>query len=178
MTKYLQIRHWDYWRSVYGYARNPVSSVEFSITQDRDGEQLFFHLDMDTLPALEKLLKSGEYIDKNDASYQYFLGRAEKLRQGSMDYFVGALYYKDYTPDMVKCNQYQQAGKDIFSVKSPQQSPYYAWLFIREERPLFPELLAEWMERLSPSLFCEQFTYEIANVPSREDTAEACDIYA
>ncbi|MBD5136257.1 MAG: hypothetical protein HDT39_09920 [Lachnospiraceae bacterium] len=172
MTKYLQIRHWNYWWGVYGYANDPAT-IEFSITEDSAGEQFYFHLDIDTLPALKELLKSGEFIDKHDPSFQYFQRKAAELHQGSIDYFVGSLYYKDYMPDMAECNRYQQTENGIFSIKSPEMAPYYAAIFIREEKPLLPALLTEWMERLSPSLFCEHFTYKIANIPSREDVAKS-----
>lgn len=172
MTRYLQIRHWDYWWGVYGYTDAPAS-VELSITEDRDGEQFYFHLDIDTLPALEELRKPGEFMDELAPSYPYFQRKAEELLQGRIDYFVGALYYKDYMPDIAECNQYQQTEKGIFSVKSPERVPYYANIFICEKKPLLPALLAEWMESLSPSLFCQYFSYEIANVPSREEAAKS-----
>ena len=172
MTKYLQIRHWDYWWGVYGYDNGPISA-EFSITEYNAGEQFYFHFDIYTLPALKELLKPGEFIDKHDPSFQYFQSRAAELDQGSIEYFVGSLYYKDYMPDMTACNQYHQTGNGIFSIKSPERVPHYAVLFIREEKPLLPELLTKWMEKLSPSLFCEHITYEIANIPSCEDTAKS-----
>jgi len=172
MTKYLQIRHWNYWWGVYGYTDGPAA-VEFSITEDIAGEQFYFHLDIDTLPALKELLKPGEFIDGHDPSFQYFQSRAAELDRGSIDYFVGSLYYKDYMPNMAECNSYQQTKNGIFSIKSPERVPYYADIFIHEEKPLLPDLLTEWMERLSPSLFCEHFTYKIANIPSREDVVKS-----
>lgn len=177
MTKYLQIRHQDYWWSVYGYTKSPVRGVEFSITEDRAGEQFFFHLDIYTLPALEEeFLAPGEYIDGDNPSFPYFQNKAAMLRQGSIDYFVGCLYYEDIWPDMARCNQYQQDGGSIFSVTSPSRPPYYAVLFIREERSLLPELLIEWMKKISPSLFCEDFDFEIADIPSREDAVKSYEI--
>lgn len=172
MTKYIQIRHWDYWWGVYGCVDAPVSGVEFSITDDREGDQLYFHLDLYTLPALREFLRPGEFMDKDDNDFPYFCERADGLFKGSEEYFVGSLYYRDYTPGIAGCNQYRQEGTDVFSVKSPERAPYYAVLFIREEKDLLPERLVGWMQRLSLSLFHKQFLYEIANIPSYECALE------
>lgn len=168
MTKYLQIRHWDYWWGVYGYLDALVSGVEFSITEDRDGEQLFFHMDLYTLPALEEFLKSEEYIEKTDRSFPCFVEMSSALHRGSMEYFIGGLYYRDYWPEIAWCNQFWQEEKRIFSLKSPEREPYYAVVFIREERPLLPKLLLEWVKKMSVPLFRISDDYEIANQPSYE----------
>lgn len=178
VTKYIQIRHWDYWQSVYGFTDAPASGAEFSITDDAAGEQFFFHIELYTMPALEQFLMDADnpedcFLEKDDVSFPYFQECAARLRQGTQDYFVGGLYYNHYWPDLSVCNEFQQKKTGIFSIKSPQSSPYYAILFIREEKNLLPDLLTRWMEQLSASLFCCSFHFEIADIPSREETRNA-----
>lgn len=171
--KYIQIRHWDYWWCVYGCVDAPVSGAEFSITDDKAGNELYFHLDLYTLPALREYIISGEFIEKDDKNFPYFQKCADQLLSGSIDYFVGGLYYRDDTFDLARYNQFWQEKKTVFSVKSPERVPYYAALFICEEEDLLPDRLVDWMQRLSPSLFHESFYYEIADMPSYERAAEA-----
>ncbi len=166
IMKYLHIRHWDYWWSFYGLSDDRISGVEFSITDDKAGDQFFFHLDICTLPALDELIKSGEYMDEEDISQPYFIQQAEKLRQGTLEYFAGELFYKDFRPEMSVYNHLLQQGAGIRAVRSPEQAPYYADIFIREKRGLLPPLLTEWMERLSIPLFCQQFRFRMADIPS------------
>ena len=45
-------------------------------------------------------------------------------------------------------------------------------IFLREERPLIPEVLARWVETLSQPLFGQQFSCTLAQVPSRQEAME------
>ena len=166
-TRHLQIRHWDYWWSAHGFAA-PAESAEFSITKDETGKNFYFHLDLDTIPALKRLCVPGEFLEEDDPSYPIFLQKAEALCRGELDFFVGWLYYRYYAPDISVCNQFQERGNDIFQVKSLPQSPYYAVIFIREEQALSLERLLQWMDRLSWPLFRQKFTWKVAQVPTRE----------
>jgi hypothetical protein len=47
--------------------------------------------------------------------------------------------------------------------------PYYGVIFLREERPLSPEILTAWVERLSLPLFGRAFSCQFAGVPTRQD---------
>ena len=174
MVKYIHIRHWDYWWSVFGIVSTSISSVEFSLTDDKEGEKFYFHFDVYTLAAFPEITKPGEFYEPDDASWPYFMEYAKALEEGSIDYFVGMLYYEDgYLPDIIRCNQFKEQGKDIFSVMSEGEPPYYAVLFIREKRPLCPELILEWAEKLSPFLFQGEVTYKFADVPSEDEAREA-----
>lgn len=173
LLKYIQIRHWDYWWYVYGIIdRKNLSFVEFSITEDENGEQLFFHLDLYTLAELEH---PEEFIEADSPEYLFFLNQANCLWHGKMDYFIGGLYYRDYTPSLKQCNQFLRMGQSIFDVKAPQESPYYAVIFLRETKPLMPPLLICWLEKLSVPLFQQTLQFEIANIPSEAEARRALD---
>lgn len=166
-TRYLHMRHWDFWWSAYGIV-SPAESAEFSITEDEAGERFYFHLELNTIPALKRLCLPGEFMEEDDPSYPLFLQKAEALYRGELDFFVGGLYYRHDTPDLAAYNCFQTNGTDIFQVKSPSRSPYYADLFIREEQGLSPACLLQWMERLAGPLFRRAFLWEIAQIPTRE----------
>ena len=98
MLKYIQIRHWDYWWCAYGINEGEnLSAVEFSITEDKNGEKLFFHLDLYTLAGLEH---PEGFMEPDTPEYLLFLDQANRLRNGEIDYFIGGLYYRNYTPNL------------------------------------------------------------------------------
>jgi hypothetical protein len=45
-------------------------------------------------------------------------------------------------------------------------------IFLREERPLTPEVLTHWAETLSQPLFGQPFSCTLAQVPSRQEAME------
>ena len=51
-------------------------------------------------------------------------------------------------------------------------APYYGVIFLREERPLTPEVLTHWAETLSQPLFGQPFSCTLAQVPSRQEAME------
>lgn len=50
--------------------------------------------------------------------------------------------------------------------------PYYGVVFLREERPLGPEVLTQWVEKLSQPLFGQPFSCVLAQMPTRRETME------
>lgn len=54
----------------------------------------------------------------------------------------------------------------------PVCTPYYGVIFLREERPLTPEVLTHWAETLSQPLFGQPFSCTLAQVPSRQEAME------
>ncbi len=171
--KYIQIRHWDYWWCVYNMMeRHCLSGVEFSITDDVNGEKQFFHLDLYSLIELESTIRIQEFVQPEDPFYCYFLNQIERLRQGKIDYFIGWLYYQDYKPNIKQCNRFLKKGQSIFDMKTPQISPYYAVVFIGEKAPLLPSILIHWLEKLSVPLFDQAITFEIANIPTKAQAKE------
>ena len=124
--KYIQIRHWDYWWEVYSCGRDWAGpqGAEFSLTDGRGGEAPFFHLDLYNLSGLADIIREETFFEAGDPEYPRFVRRAESLQKGEADYFVGALYYHQFTPDLAFCNQ-----------------------------PLTPEVLNHWLTKLSTPLF-------------------------
>ena len=55
---------------------------------------------------------------------------------------------------------------------SPSVPTYYGVIFLREERPLAPEVLTHWAETLSQPLFGQPFSCTLAQVPSRQEAME------
>lgn len=168
-TKYIHIRHLNYWWGVYNIGKfksEDVSAAEFSLFNDPAGEKFYFHFDFYTLPALENMLAENEFMGADSSEYPCFLEKYRKLQNGELDYFVGALYYEDYHPTIKDC---ELGEGSLFNKKSPNNSPYYAVVFLNENQPLLPELLVKWLERLSTSFFSENFDFALANAPSKEE---------
>ena len=172
--KYIQIRHWDYWWEVYSCGRDWAGpqGVEFSLTDDEDGEELFFHFDFYNLPGLRELLRQGELIQADDSEYPAFLRQAQELERGEREYFIGGLYYRHFTPSLAFCNQPLMPERTLLDLQAPVASPYYAVLFLAEERPLTPEVLTGWMTQLSYPLFGRTFSAVMAHPPTRAEALE------
>lgn len=172
MVKYIQIRHWEYWWDVYGCGEpnDPLPhAVEFSLTDDEAGSAPFFHFDLYNLPGLQALLREGTFLPPDHPDHPGFLRRAEALERGASNYFIGALYYRDFTPDLDLCGLPAEKGISLLDLRSPPSSPYYAAVFLAEERPLTPEVLTCWTARLSLPLFGWAFACRIAHAPTRAE---------
>ena len=169
-TKYIHIRHWDYWRSLYLRPTNAApSGVEFSLTDDRDGQSLFFHFDLYNLTGLQDAIGEEEFSGAAASGRSALARRAEALRRGEAEYFLGGLYYRSFAPDLAFCNQPLSPTHTLLDLRAPSAAPYYAVLFLAETRPLTPQILACWMTRLSRPLFGQAFSCAVVNVPSREE---------
>ena len=171
--KYIQIRHWDYWWSVHQCGKPGPNAVEFSLTEDEAGENLFFHFDFYNLMALEQTLREKDFIQPDDPDYPAFCSGAEALRRGELPYFIGGLHYRQFFQDLTFCNQALGAEHSLWDLKSPPAAPYYGVLFAAEPCPLTPDILIKWMERLSKPLFGEAFSFSVAHIPSKEETLES-----
>lgn len=172
MMKYIQIRLWDYWWAVYQCGESDPalpSGVEFALTDDEAGRAPFFHFDFYNLPGLRALLREGEFLSPESPDHPLFLQRAEALEQGGADYFVGALYYPDFTPDLAFCGLSAERGIPLPDLRSSPTSPCCAAVFLAEERPLSPQILMRWASRLSLSLFGRRFSCRMAHVPTRSE---------
>ncbi len=172
--KYIQIRHWDYWWEVYSCGRDWAGpqGAEFSLTDDEDGEKLFFHFDFYNLPGLREILRQEELIQADSSDYPAFLRQVRELEQGERRYFIGGLYYRPFTPDLAFCNQPLTPERTLLDLRAPVASPYYAVVLLAEERPLTPEVLASWMTQLSCPLFGRTFSAVMAHTPAREEALE------
>ena len=172
MQKYIQLRHWNYWWEVYGCgAVLPAGphAAEFSLTDDEAGGTLFFHFDFYNLSGLRETLWGDELFPAEHPDHALFLQRAEELALGKADFFVGALYYPDFTPDLAFCTQPLAAELGLLDLKAPAAAPYYAAVFLSEIRPLMPEILESWMTRLSQPMFGQSFSVRIPQIPTRQE---------
>ncbi len=173
MRKYIHIRHWDYWWEVYGCGTAlpaELRAVEFSLTDDEAGERLFFRLDLYNLSGLREQLCDGGLFPPEGPDYPLFLQRAEELALGKAEFFVGALYYPDFTPDLSFCSQPLSAAHRLPDLTAPPAAPVYAAVFLAEDRPLTPEVLESWMTRLSMPLIGQTFSARIAHVPTCQES--------
>lgn len=172
--KYLHIYDWNYWWGYYrcGQDWEPFHAAEFSLSEDEAGETPFFHFDFHNLPALHQTIRDGEFVEPDNPDHPHFLEQARRLRSGEQDWFVGALYYPLFSPEMHFCNASVRSGVPLIQLLSPSVPPYYGVIFLREERPLTPEVLTHWAETLSQPLFGQQFSCTLAQVPSRQEAME------
>ena len=65
-----------------------------------------------------------------------------------------------------------RSGVPLTQLLSPSVPPCYGVIFLREERPLTPEVLTRWVETLSRPLFGQPFSCTLAQVPSRQEAME------
>ena len=170
--KYIQIRHWDYWWAVYQCGTlksSDLSAAEFSVTDTENEEQLFFHFDFYNLSGLGTIIREKEFIEPDHPDYPAFLDGAESLKERKKEYFIGGLYYRCFIPDLAFCNQPLTPEHTLLDLEAPPPVPYYAVLFLAEERPLIPEVLNEWMVRLSRPLFGKAYSFVMPHIPTREE---------
>lgn len=132
----------------------------------------FFHFDFHNLPALHQTILDGEFVEPDNPDHPHFLEQARRLRSGEQDWFVGALYYPLFSPEMHFCNASVRSGVPLTQLLSPSVPPYYGVIFLREELPLTPEVLTHWAETLSQPLFGQPFSCTLAQVPSRQEAME------
>ena len=172
VLKYIQIHHWDYWWAVYqcGVLKDSdLNTVEFSVTDTEEEEPVFFHFDFYNLAGLSSLIQEREFIEPDHPDYSAFLREAEALKERKKEYFIGELYYRCFAPDLAFCNQRLTREHTLLDLKTPAPAPYYAVLFLAENRPLVPEVLREWLLRLSGPLFGKDNSFAVHRVPSREE---------
>lgn len=172
ILKYIQIRHWDYWWAVYQCGtRKPsdLSTAEFSVTDTEEEEPVFFHFDFYNLSGLKRLIREREFIEPEHPDYPVFLREAEALKERKKEYFIGELYYRCFAPNLAFCNQPLTPEHTLLDLKAPVPAPYYAVLFLAEERPLVPEVLHVWLKRLSGPLFGADYSFVLPRIPTREE---------
>ena len=135
--KYLHIHDWNYWWGYYrcGKDWDPFHAAEFSLSEDETGEEPFFHFDFHNLSALHQTIRDGEFVEPDNPDHPHFLEQARRLRSGEQDWFVGALYYPLFSPEMHFCNASVRSGVPLTQLLSPSVPPYYGVIFLREENP-------------------------------------------
>lgn len=172
--KYIRVRHWNYWWGAYQLLEeDQPDAAEFSLTHDEDGTEIFFHFDFLNLPALRTTIEEQDFIESSSPEYPVFLEKVEALRRGEIDHFVGVLYYPHFHPNVDFCNPKSAEGKTIFDAQRPMAKPEYGVVFLREQQPLVPDVLKEWVEKLSQPLFGETFTCEFSDVPTKKQAQDS-----
>ena len=89
-------------------------AAEFYLTEDAAGEKFFFHFDFYNLAALDQIIQDREFVEPESPDYSDFLKQAERLRNGEQNWFVGALYYPRFLPDLAFCNASGRRGISCF----------------------------------------------------------------
>ena len=166
--KYLHIYDWNYWWGYYRCGKDcePFHSAEFSLTEDEAGKVSFFHFDFNNLSALHQTIRDGEFVEPDSPDHPSFLEQAKRLRNGEQDWFIGALYYPLFSPEMRFCNASVRSGVPLTKLLSPSVPPYYGVIFLREERPLTPEVLMRWVEALSHPCSASSFPARLRKSPA------------
>ena len=170
---YLQIRDWNYWWNVYQFGGAEPSvpqGAEFSLTFDEDGEEFYFAFDFYNLSALRQFCsdESEAFVEPDHPDRPLFLDLAGQLSVGKRDFFIGALYYDPPASSLTFCSRPLSGRETLFDRKSLPAAPYYAAAFLREDRPLTPEVLISWVERLAPVLLGKTLRCRLGWSPSRE----------
>ena len=157
---YLQIRDWNYWWNVYQFGGAEPSvpqGAEFSLTFDEDGEEFYFAFDFYNLSALRQFCsdESEAFVEPDHPDRPLFLDLAEQLSVGKRDFFIGALYYDTPASSLAFCSRPLSGRETLFDRKSLPAAPYYAAVFLREER-------------LAPTLLGKTLSCRLGWSPSRE----------
>ncbi|MCL2675519.1 MAG: hypothetical protein FWE84_02885 [Firmicutes bacterium] len=180
--KYIHVRHWDYWYGVYeigDYKQEDISGLEFNLTNDEEGEKIFFHFDLLNIPALEHMIAEDEYIGKDDIDCELFLQQYENLKNQKIDFFIADLFYlKEKRIEIgygyLSLRDCQLNGKSVFELKNKNnEKPYYGTIFVSDPNALMPQRVIHWMEKLSDELFKEKFRVQFAKVPNKDETVKA-----
>ena len=164
--KYLHIYDWNYWWGYYRCGKDwePFHAAEFSLSEDEAGKAPFFHFDFHNLPALHQTILDGEFVEPDNPDHPHFLEQARRLRSGEQDWFVGALYYPHFSPDLAFCNT--PVGAAPFCATA---LPVCAALLRGDFSPggaaLSPEVLTHWVEQLSQPLFGAPFPVPLLIFP-------------
>lgn len=165
-TKYIQIRHQDYWEAFYDLKPGQIRDVEFNLSNDSAGENIFFWLEL-----FNKSYCNEQGAFDDDYYPEDLSALVDAFNMDEIPFFVSAVYYP--TPE--KTSVYRPddfLGKTIFDMKR-LATPYYSHIAVAEEEGLLPERLIYWLSVLSIPLFGEQFQFEFSEIPSQEAVAKA-----
>lgn len=167
--RWIDPRHADYWESVSGGSGDEPCYLEFvcreSPVPSADADGAFFRLDLGNLTAAKAWCLDDEgWKDFGPDRQSAFVRLTGELEAGKTDFFIDWLYYRDDYPDhAVEYLNPLPEGRTVAECRNRNGvSPDYAVLFVRENRRLLPEVLCEWMERLSPVLFGDRCVYRMA----------------
>ncbi len=160
-------RHADYFWSVYGLGGyEPPCYLELACYEDaekRRARQKFFRLDIGNLEAAN-YIDEDDFYDDADMRASY-MEKLRLLNAGEVDYFIETLFFSDGSADLSALSLpggQLPPGKTILDTRNAAGAVSdYAYVYVREARPLMPDVLCEWLEQLSPVLFGDRRAYRI-----------------
>lgn len=164
----------EYWCAVYNIGKfktDDAKEIEMFISDDKEGDKLYFALDLYNLPCLEELIANDDWYDgeeKSKPEYASFLQYYQDLKDGKVDYFIYRLFFEDE----LTLNDCELNGKTVFEARTKKRSPFCGKIFINETGGLTPEKIIEWMGKLSAPLFGEQFEFQFTDIPDRDSMLE------
>lgn len=88
-----------------------------------------------------------KFVGEDTDAQNQFVEQVRKLKAGEIEYFVMPVHCQHTIVQIPE-------GRTLFdylAVSKPQGR--HVSIFVREERPLMPDVLCGWMEKLSPVLF-------------------------
>lgn len=170
VIKYIHIRHWDYWFSVYKigpYQTHGIKGVEFNLTDDKEGNIIFYHLALHTIPSLDDIILDNNYLGLDDSMYPLFMRKCHELHDGDVDYFIGSRYYHPSS------NENYSTVPPVVQIKTSSYISHYSDIFIKDKEPLLPDTLILWLQRLSMELFIDEYEFILTDVPDHEMAVDA-----
>jgi hypothetical protein len=166
--KYIIPRHADYWPAVHGvrpYTQADANDVDFWLTDDAQGQQGYFHMELFNLPHFDYLLTKDSFFKREVHDMEAYQRRYQAMKKGDLEYFIGNLYYAEKNGsgngyDFLSLNDCILDGRTVFDVKNRNElKPYSASLYISEPEPLLPERVVWWLEKLSITFFGKELRF-------------------
>lgn len=145
-----------YWEQVHGL-RNLPNWVDFSCHKKRPPDGMssralfdtgFFRFDMTNMTNLREEV-AYKIVGRDVTAQKQFAQQVRKLKSGEIDYFFVLEPGHRMNAGGYVIGQIPEGR--ILLVWKPRER--HASIFVREERPLMPDIMREWMEKLSPTLF-------------------------
>lgn len=130
---------------------------------------MFFHFDLCNLSGLQDTLLKSSLPGTGHPDHSAFLCWVKSPGRGQADDFIVGLCYRNLISVLAFCNQLLTPAHKLPDLQSCPSSPGCAVPFLAEERPPMPEVLTDWMTRLSRPLFGEMFSFAVANIPTPEE---------
>ena len=158
-----------YWEQLHGFRQPFPNWVDFSCHKKRPTNGLpsyvlfatgLYRFDMMNMNNLREDSALKIVGDNTDAQKQ-FATLVRKLKAGEIDYFITTVGSRRADGGAYVVGQIPEGRTllDYPRVLKPQER--HASIFVREEKPLMPEVLCGWMEKLSPVLFGFSASYLI-----------------
>lgn len=144
-----------YWERVHGLHRSFPNWVDFSCHKQRPPNGIssqvlfdtgFLRFDMMNMNHLREEA-APKFVGEDTDAQNQFVEQVRKLKAGEIEYFVMSVNSQHNIGQVPE-------GRTLFdypAVSKPQER--HVSIFVGEERPLMPDVLCGWMEKLSPILF-------------------------